>query len=67
MISGPATGTVTVAETLNGQIIKDGSGIDVAEAGRCLTDTFSITNQRSVPTICGTNTDAHGKMHLYGL
>ena len=28
-------------------------------------DTFAITNQQSVPTICGTNTNAHGKTLTY--
>ena len=35
-------------------------GKQVAEATQCLTDTFSITNQDTVPTICGTNTGFHG-------
>ena len=31
----------------------------VTEAGQCLTDTFSISNQNTVPLICGTNSGEH--------
>ena len=31
----------------------------VSESGQCNTDTFSITNQNTVPRICGTNTGEH--------
>ena len=31
----------------------------VTEAGQCLTDTFSISGQNTVPLICGTNTGEH--------
>ena len=38
-----------------------GNGIAVSESGRCLTDTFTIGNQDTVPVICGTNSGEHGK------
>ena len=31
----------------------------VTESGQCNTDSFSITNQNTVPRICGTNTGEH--------
>ena len=47
---------------LAGEFNPDGEA--VADATQCLTDTFSITNQVSVPVICGTNTGYHGKLGL---
>ena len=47
---------------LAGEFNPDGEA--VADATQCLTDTFSITNQVSVPVICGTNTGYHGKLEL---
>ena len=37
---------------------------DVTESGQCLTDTFSISNQETVPVICGTNSGEHGEQIL---
>lgn len=37
---------------------------DVTESGQCLTDTFSISNQETVPVICGTNSGEHGNQIL---
>ena len=59
VISGPSTETTTVVELLNGEVALATKGGDVAQAGQCLTDTFSVGNQRTVPSICGTNTGAH--------
>ena len=59
VISGPSTDTTTVVEVLNGDVVIAAGGVDAAQAGRCLTDTFSVGNQRTVPSICGTNTGAH--------
>ena len=36
-------------------------GAVVGDVTQCLTDTFSITNQNTVPVICGTNSGFHGK------
>ena len=62
VITGPSTISTSITNlgVLNGDLAPVAGGTNVAEgAGRCLTDTFSITNQRSVPAICGTNTGAH--------
>ena len=40
-------------------------GVVVATTTQCLTDKFSITNQNTVPVICGTNTGYHGKSLNY--
>ena len=36
-------------------------GVAVADTTQCLTDTFSIGNQQSVPVICGVNSGHHGR------
>ena len=36
-------------------------GKAVSDVTQCRTDTFSITNQQSVPQICGINSGYHGK------
>ena len=59
VITGPSTSSVSVGLALAGEF--NPGGIAVADATQCLTDTFSITNQVSVPVICGTNTGYHGK------
>ena len=61
VISGPATNTASIGETLNGvflTVAAGGVGGDVTNAGQCNTDTFSISSSL-VPTICGTNTGDH--------
>ena len=62
VITGPSTSSVSVGKMLAGEFNPDGEA--VADATQCLTDTFSITNQVSVPVICGTNTGYHGKLGL---
>ena len=62
VITGPSTSSVSVGKMLAGEFNPDGEA--VADATQCLTDTFSITNQVSVPVICGTNTGYHGKLEL---
>ena len=62
VITGPSTSSVSVGLALAGEF--NPGGIAVADATQCLTDTFSITNQVSVPVICGTNTGYHGKLGL---
>ena len=59
VITGPSTSSVSVGLALAGEF--NPGGIAVADTTQCLTDTFSITNQVSVPVICGTNTGYHGK------
>ena len=61
VITGPSTTVASVIEILAGNVVKDTKGKGVAVAGQCLTDSFSITNQNTVPVICGTNTNYHGK------
>ena len=59
VITGPSTASTSIALNLAGQLAK--TGIAVASTTQCLTDTFSITNQNTVPVICGTNSGFHGK------
>lgn len=59
MITGPSTISTSVAKELNGGIEAVGTGIKVAEATQCQTDLFSITDQDTVPEICGTNSGDH--------
>ena len=59
VISGPSTATTSNAKALNGDI--GAGGKEINEASRCLTDTFSVSNQRTFPLICGTNSGYHGK------
>ena len=40
-------------------------GVEVADTTQCQTDTFSISNQQSVPVICGTNTGFHGEINNF--
>jgi len=47
---------------LNGNLVNIIAGAGdskVTEATQCLTDTFSITNQANLPTICGVNSGHH--------
>ena len=60
VITGPSTQTETVSKILYGTPINIGT--EVANAGRCLTDTFSALvggGGASPPTICGMNTGDH--------
>lgn len=57
VITGPSTSSVSVGLALAGEF--NPGGIAVADTTQCLTDTFSVTNQVSVPVICGTNTGFH--------
>ena len=61
VITGPNTVTDSYNLMLNGDIVLDG-GKKVAQTGMCLTDTFAISNQETVPIICGTNTGEHGEL-----
>jgi len=57
VITGPSTSSVSIGLMLAGEFNPGGKA--VADTTQCLTDTFSITNQVSVPVICGTNTGYH--------
>ena len=66
IITGPST-----AVTTNSLMVELGGMIRAANGGKiftqrtnCATDTFSIGNAPSVPTLCGTLTGDHGK---YGI
>jgi len=61
VISGPSTSSFTIGSLLNGEIKQAPAVADdvVSESGQCLTDTFSVTNQVTMPLICGTNTGEH--------
>lgn len=60
LLTGPSTRTVSIGKVAAGGLIPDaGNGIAVSESGRCLTDTFTIGNQDTVPVICGTNSGEH--------
>ena len=64
-ISGPSTSTQSVTQVLAGQTNTDGAA--ASNAGRCLTDQFSVTAptaSNTPPTICGTNTGEHSKTKL---
>ena len=60
VITGPSTTTTSVGKMLAGQANLAGGAV-VGDVTQCLTDTFSITNQNTVPVICGTNSGFHGK------
>ncbi len=62
-ISGPTTVTVAFAAILNGNVIDTattGTGQDVSRRGTCLTDIFTVSNQNTLPVICGENAGEHG-------
>ena len=60
VITGPSTATASVGKMLSGQANLAGGEV-VGDVTQCLTDTFSITNQNTVPVICGTNSGFHGE------
>lgn len=57
VITGPTTSSVSVGKMLAGAF--NPGGVEVADTTQCLSDTFSITNQHTVPTICGINSGYH--------
>jgi len=56
-MGGPSTSSVSVGKMLAGDF--NPAGVAMADTTQCQTDTFSISNQVTVPTICGTNTGYH--------
>jgi len=59
VISGPSTISTSIGKALNGVVVGITTGVAVAEATQCLTDTFTITNQENLPVICGINSGYH--------
>ena len=59
VISGPSLNTVTTGKLIGG--VLGSGGIAVSDASQCLTDTFQVSNQATLPLICGSNTGYHGK------
>jgi len=57
IISGPSTSSVSVGLMTAGNF--NPGGKEVTDGTQCLTDTFTITNQVTVPMICGINTGYH--------
>lgn len=57
VITGPTTTSTSVVALLAGAPNTGGAG--VSETTQCQTDTFHITNQVTVPVICGTNSGYH--------
>ena len=47
--------------------MQSAKGKAFAQTGRCLTDKFTISNQVTIPEICGTVTGEHGKYKLQKL
>ena len=66
IITGPSTAVTTnaVMVELGGMIRAANGGKIITQRTNCATDTFSIGNAPSVPTLCGTLTGDHGK---YGI
>ena len=65
VITGPSTNTITTDERytmLAGGFVLAAAGVIVSDKTQCQTDTFTITNQVTVPIICGTNSGFHGKL-----
>lgn len=58
VITGPSTTTLSVGKMISGQT-NLAAGKEVGDVTQCLTDTFTITNQNTVPVICGTNSGFH--------
>jgi len=57
-ITGPSTVTTAVAPLLNGNNDPNGAA-SLAEATQCLTDIFTVSNQNTLPVICGINNGQH--------
>ena len=56
--------TDTVGKSMQGMLIDGTTGTDVNNAGRCLTDVFSVTSATTAPpAICGTNSGQHSKLY----
>ena len=60
IITGPSTDSASVGKLLNGELAT-GAGKEVTDATQCLTDTFTVTGQSTLPYICGINNGQHGK------
>ena len=60
VITGPSTSSVSLGLMLAGEY--NPGGVAVSDRTQCQTDTFTITNQVTVPMICGTNSGFHGNL-----
>ena len=61
--SGPSTSTISINKILAG--VPSVTGQLASNAGRCLTDQFSVTSASTAPpSICGTNTGYHSEFFL---
>jgi len=58
IITGPSTDSASVGKLLNGELAT-GAGKEVTDATQCLTDTFTVTGQSTLPYICGINNGQH--------
>ena len=62
VITGPATITTSIGLIVGGELeiqYETAKGIEVAAKTQCLTDLFTVSNQDSLPHICGTMTGEH--------
>lgn len=59
VITGPATSTTSIGSTIGGQLGTTAGTDDAATYGRCLTDSFVVSNQANLPIMCGTMTGEH--------
>merc|ERR1711963_235015 len=57
VISGPSTISTSIGKIVGGSV--GATGKEVSQKTTCATDSFSISNAPSVPTICGTLTGDH--------
>ena len=58
VLTGPSTNTNSVSKVINGSPAFAG-GIPTSDATQCRTDIFQITNQQTLPTICGIMSGEH--------
>ena len=59
VLTGPSTTSTSIQLQLGGQALAGGK--KVASATQCLTDIFTVTEQDTIPVLCGTNSGFHGK------
>ena len=70
VITGPSTSTVSTHYVVNGHIFPTvgtnaASTRKMSKQGSCLTDIFVISDQQSVPEVCGTLTGEHGMFSYF--
>jgi len=57
VLTGPSTTSTSIQLQLGGQALAGGK--KVASATQCLTDIFTVTEQDTIPVLCGTNSGFH--------